>query len=370
MSIRSRGWCAVLALVAACRPSAALPRRIPRPSTPSPAGTSPWDWAWATHDPNYVDAYYGPDSLRKAAADAESLSVAQVRTAAESLIAVLGDSVPAYADSLARLRHRYLRVQLGAMAARARMLMGERLGFDAEAEALYDAKPPHYPDAHYDSLLARLDSLLPGRGPLADRYQRFRDRLNIPAAKVDTVFRTAIAACRARTLAHMPLPPGERFDLEYVKGTPGTPTTGTRAVSQPHPGEPRFPRAARSRDRPRLPRGLSGTPRVQRAARAGAGARPRLGGDLAVSAVQPPSLIAEGSANYGIDMAFPPAERTAFERDSLFPLAGLDPRSPSGTPRCGRSWSTSTTRGTKSPGGTSTARSTRRARGPPCSATG
>ena len=37
------------------------------------------------------------------------------------------------------------------------------------------------------------------------------------------------------------------------------------------------------------------------------------------------SLIAEGSANLGIDMAFPEPERTAFERDSLFPLAGLDP---------------------------------------------
>ncbi|MGE5926945.1 MAG: hypothetical protein ACM357_06305, partial [Gemmatimonadota bacterium] len=39
----------------------------------------------------------------------------------------------------------------------------------------------------------------------------------------------------------------------------------------------------------------------------------------------PQSLIAEGSANYGIDMAFPGEARTAFERDSLFPLAGLDP---------------------------------------------
>jgi hypothetical protein len=38
----------------------------------------------------------------------------------------------------------------------------------------------------------------------------------------------------------------------------------------------------------------------------------------------PQSLIAEGSANFGIDMAFPPAERVAFGRDSLFPLAGLD----------------------------------------------
>jgi hypothetical protein len=39
----------------------------------------------------------------------------------------------------------------------------------------------------------------------------------------------------------------------------------------------------------------------------------------------PQSLIAEGTANFGIDMAFPADERTTYERDSLFPLAGLDP---------------------------------------------
>jgi hypothetical protein len=37
----------------------------------------------------------------------------------------------------------------------------------------------------------------------------------------------------------------------------------------------------------------------------------------------PQSLIAEGSANYGIDVAFPGEERVAFEREVLFPLAGL-----------------------------------------------
>src|SRR6185369_2510992 len=96
-------------------------------------------------------------------------------------IAILGDSVPAYADSLVRLRHRYLRVQLGAMATRARMLGGERLSFDQEARALYDANPPHDSPAHFDSLLSRLDSLVPGPGPLALRYQRFRNRVNIPS---------------------------------------------------------------------------------------------------------------------------------------------------------------------------------------------
>jgi hypothetical protein len=39
----------------------------------------------------------------------------------------------------------------------------------------------------------------------------------------------------------------------------------------------------------------------------------------------PQSLIAEGSANYGIDLAFPGAEKTQFEREVLYPLAGLDP---------------------------------------------
>jgi hypothetical protein len=39
----------------------------------------------------------------------------------------------------------------------------------------------------------------------------------------------------------------------------------------------------------------------------------------------PQSLIAEGTANFGIEVAFPGEERTAFERERLYPLAGLDP---------------------------------------------
>jgi hypothetical protein len=276
------------------------------------------------HDPNYVDAYYGPDSLKQAA-EAAPLTVAQVRSAAESLIAILGDSVPPYADSLVRLRHRYLRVQLGAMAARTRILSGERLDFDTEAEALYDAKPPHYPDPHYDSLLARLDSLLPGGGPLAARYQRFRDRLNIPASKVDTVFKTAIAACRARTLARIPLPPGERFDLEYVKGTSWNAYNwykgGYHSLIQvnldfPVPLDRAIDLACHE--------GYPGH-HVYNALLEQALVRDRGWTEISLYPLfSPQSLIAEGSANYGIDMAFPPAERTAFERDSLFPLAGLD----------------------------------------------
>jgi hypothetical protein len=39
----------------------------------------------------------------------------------------------------------------------------------------------------------------------------------------------------------------------------------------------------------------------------------------------PQSLIAEGTANFGIEVAFPGESRTVFEREKLYPIAGLDP---------------------------------------------
>jgi hypothetical protein len=39
----------------------------------------------------------------------------------------------------------------------------------------------------------------------------------------------------------------------------------------------------------------------------------------------PQSLIAEGTANYGIEVAFPGLDRVTFEKAVLFPAAGLDP---------------------------------------------
>jgi len=277
------------------------------------------------HDPAYVDAYYGPDSL-KAAADRDSLSLPAIRAAADSLLVTLGASFPDQADSMLVMRHRYLRTQLGAMITKARMLGGEKLSFDEEAKGLYDVEVPSYPVGHFDSLLAALDSIVPGPGLLADRYQAFRARVMIPADKVDTVFKVAIQACRARTMQHMKLPLGERFDLEYVKGTPWNaynwykgkyhsliqvntdlPISVDRAVDlachEGYPGHHVYNAALEEN----LVNGRGWV-------------------ELSVYPLfSAQSLIAEGSANFGIDMAFPGELRTAFERDSLFPLAGLDP---------------------------------------------
>ncbi|HET9065412.1 MAG TPA: hypothetical protein VFN22_06305 [Gemmatimonadales bacterium] len=277
------------------------------------------------HDPAYVDAYYGPDSL-KVQADADSLSLAQIRTSADSLIVILGDTVPAYDDSLVTMRHRYLRTQLGSMVARARMLEGTTLSFDQEAKALYDATPPHLSDAHFDSLLAELDTLVPGQGSLAARYQAFRTRVEIPNALVDTVFKTAIAACRERTLAHIALPAGEKFDLEYVTGTSWNAYNwykgNSHSLIQVNMD---FPIAVDRAIDLACHEGYPGH-HVYNASLEKALVRDRDWVEFSVYPLfSPQSLIAEGSANFGIEMAFPGDERTAFERDVLFPLAGLDP---------------------------------------------
>ena len=283
--------------------------------------------ALGKHDPNYVDAYYGPDSLKEAAERfAGTLDVPTIRATAESLLVMIGEAAPVSDDSLVPLRHANLRGQLIAMIARARFVEGDALGFDDEAKLLFGQTPPTYSDAHFDSLLAELDAAIPGPEPLAVRLQRFRDRVVIPEARVDTVFKRAIAACRARTQQHITLPAGERFDLEYVKGTSWNAYNwykgGYISLIQVNTDLPiAIDRAIDLACHEGYPGHHVYNALIEETLVNGRGWV-----EFSLYPLySPQSLIAEGSANLGIDMAFPEPERTAFERDSLFPLAGLDP---------------------------------------------
>ena len=68
-----------------------------------------------------------------------------LRRGAAALCADLAGIEPAR-DDLSRLRHQYLERQLSALTARVRILQGERLPFDEESKALYDAVAPTRPD--------------------------------------------------------------------------------------------------------------------------------------------------------------------------------------------------------------------------------
>lgn len=275
------------------------------------------------HDEGFVDAYYGPESFRPSG-DARPLDalLADAATLVAEAEAAAPDSA---ADELTRLRHRYLVHQLQAVHTRIRMLQGERLGFDDEARLLYDAAPPHNPEASFRAVLDELETLLPGEGPLIDRYDRFRSAFVIPPARLDRVFTLAIDECRRRTSDHFTLPEGESFTVEYVKDKSWSAYNwykgGFRSVIQVNTDLPiTIDRAIDLA----CHEGYPGH-HVYNALLEKHLVRDRRWIEFSVYPLfSPQSLIAEGTANYGIQVAFPGETRVAWEREVLFPAAGLD----------------------------------------------
>jgi hypothetical protein len=289
--------------------------------------------ALGQHDPDYVDAFYGPAEW-KTQAEKEKKSLDAISAEAAELIGTLGKTPDATTPGveMLKLRREYLQKQVSALAARVRMLKGEKFKFDDESRALYDAVAPTYrqsgsqPDSHFDEIIAQLEKKIPGNGPLWQRYEEWRKAFMIPKEKLDTVFQLAIKECRARTLAHVALPPNESFAVEYVTNKPwggynwykgnfhsviqvntDLPIYIDRAVDlaahEGYPGHHVYNSL--------LEKNL---------------VRDRGWVEFSVYPLfSPQSLIAEGTANFGREVAFPTkTERMKFEKEVLFPAAGID----------------------------------------------
>jgi hypothetical protein len=281
--------------------------------------------ALGQHDADYVDAFYGPPEW-KAEAERQKMPLTGIGTAADRLIA----EIPSLSDSdrrdeLVVLRRDYLRRQLESLRARVRMLEGNKLSFDEESQALYDAVAPVHPESYFEATLKEIDQSLPGQGPLVDRWDAFRQKFVVPADRLGRVFDRAIAECRSRTLPHVQLPANETFTVEYVKNKPWSGYNwyqgNYRSLIQVNTDLPIY--IDRAIDLA-CHEGYPGH-HVYNALLEKNLVRDRGWVEFSVYALfSPQSLIAEGTANYGIEVAFPGDERPVFERDVLFPLAGLD----------------------------------------------
>jgi hypothetical protein len=277
------------------------------------------------HDADYVDAYYGPPEWSAEAA-ATPLPLPEIERRAVAILESLDEDPARDTSAMDHLRRAYLRRQLEALAARVRMLQGDRLSFDDEARALYDVTPPTHGEQHFQAIVSRLDAVLPGRGPVPERYVAYRNEFVIPTDKLDAVFSAAIAAGRERTARHVALPPNESFVVSFVTDKPWSGYNwykgGYHSVIQVNTSLPIY--IDRAVDLA-CHEGYPGH-HVYNALLEQHLVRERGWVEFAVYALfSPQSLIAEGSANYGIEMAFPGDERTVFERSTLFPLAGLSP---------------------------------------------
>ncbi|MDP9194334.1 MAG: hypothetical protein M3P06_21770 [Acidobacteriota bacterium] len=279
--------------------------------------------AMGEHDADYVDAYYGPPDWREEARAAKQ-PLREIHDAATSLRGALA-VIERPAEAIESLRLDYLRRQTDALIARAAMLQGTHLTFDEESKALYDAVAPTNGEDYFRALNAAIDNELPGDGSLSARVEAFRAQFVIPREKLDAVFGAAIDVCRDMTAAHMPLPHGESFTVEYVTGKSWSGYNwyqgDFRSLIQVNTDLPIF--IDRAIDLA-CHEGYPGH-HVYNALLERTLVRERGWVEFSVYALfSAQSLIAEGSANYGIEVAFPADERVAMERETLFPIAGLD----------------------------------------------
>ncbi|HYE44563.1 MAG TPA: hypothetical protein VEA44_02195 [Caulobacter sp.] len=272
----------------------------------------------------YVDAYYGPPEWA-AAAKAAPRDLATLRADARRL-AVRLDKVTVGQAPLQARRRVFLAGQVKAAETRLSMALGQKFKFADEAEGLFGVRPVLKPLSHYDAVLARIETLVPGEGPLWQRVDAYQNQFVVPADRLDAVMRAGIAECRRRTAAHIALPDKEQFTLEFVKNKSWSgynwykgnavsliqintdlPIRVSRAIDLGcHEGYPGH-HALNMLLEQKLAKGQGWV-------------------EFSVYPLySPQSLIAEGTANYGIDLAFSEADKVAFEREVLFPLAGLDP---------------------------------------------
>ena len=272
----------------------------------------------------YIDAYYGPPEIQaQAKADAAKLSLPELAKRTEQLQARVA-ALPADGDSMEARRVRFLAAQLTAAGTRLRMMQGEKLSFADEAKGLFGVAPDIKPLESYDPVIAKIDALVPGSGPLPERVEAFQNRFNIPTDRLKPVFDAAIAECKRRTLEHIALPKNESFTMEFVTGKSWSGYNyykgNAHSLIQVNTDLPiRISRAVDLGCHEGYPGHHVLNALLEEKLTKGQGWI-----EFSVYPLySPQSLIAEGSANYGIDLAFPGDDQLKFETATIYPLAGL-----------------------------------------------
>jgi hypothetical protein len=279
--------------------------------------------ALGQRDADSQDYYYGPAPL---VADtlAHPPSLQEIDRSAVALMERVKKERPA--DEEQQARRSFLAGQLQALASRAQLLGGAVESFDAETQGAFGVTvPASYNQAKIDATQSELEKLLPGKGPLAERYQSFEGRFLVPPADVKMVLTAAIEGCRKETAAHLALPAGEKIRVEYVSNRPWSGYSWYKgnyqsvvqinrdfamtvdgalqlACHETYPGHHTY-------NMLREAEMVRGKGRIEYTVQ---------------PTYSPQSLISESMATIAAEVAFPEEKRLRFEREVLFPLAGLD----------------------------------------------
>lgn len=158
------------------------------------------------HVEGIVDAYYGPPEVA-AAVDAEPpVDPRALVHDAEGLLDELGEG--------------WLRDQVVGLRTYAGVLAGESRSYADEVEGCFGVRPTYTDEAVFAAAHERLEELLPGDGPLAERYERWEGSILLSTEQVARTLAAVIEEARAWTRGLVELPAGEGVVLEIVRDEP------------------------------------------------------------------------------------------------------------------------------------------------------
>jgi hypothetical protein len=180
------------------------------------------------HIDGMVDAYYGPPELA-AAVSAEPVHAPEklVAEARALLTAIDGggvlDSAPSgvtTGEGAAPARRHWLRAQVIGLLTTARKEAGESISYADEVEACYGVRPTRVEEDVLQDAHRRLDEVLPGSGPLAERLVAWRESHAVPVDRLRPAVDSLAEDLRQRTRTLFGLPDGEHVDFELVTDQP------------------------------------------------------------------------------------------------------------------------------------------------------
>src|SRR5262245_55867200 len=158
------------------------------------------------HVEGIVDPYFGAPEL---AADVEAAPPVEPSTLVADAEALLDE-----------LEDDWLRDQVVGLRTYAGVLAGESRAYADEVEGCFGVRPTWTDEAVFEPPHERLEELLPGDGPLPERYERWEESIRVPPEHVERAAAAAIDEARTWTSRALGLPAGEGVVSDVVQDVP------------------------------------------------------------------------------------------------------------------------------------------------------
>ena len=166
------------------------------------------------HVDGLVDSYCGPPELEEAVAAEDLVEPAELAGDAEALAEDVEQS------DLEPQRKGWLGDQIRGVAVYARVLAGDSMSYSDEVEGCYGVRPQLGSEETYAESHERLEELIPGTGPLRERYEGWRSEHGVPSERMVPALLAVAEILRGRTRSVVALPPGEQLQMEEVHDKP------------------------------------------------------------------------------------------------------------------------------------------------------